>query len=175
MTPLPTSRREALLRGEKWYLTGLPCVHGHTDKRRAKTGECSACRVVGVQVWRKRNPEAVKAQLRKQYLEAPHKAAANARKWAKKNPAKVLAATRMRQAGKTLRTPKWLTADDFWLMQEVYELAAIRTTVTGVGWHVDHILPLHGKKVSGLHVPSNLNVVPARYNLRKANRFEVLT
>ena len=72
------------------------------------------------------------------------------------------------------RTPKWLTNDDFWMMSEAYELAALRTSMLGFSWHVDHEIPLRGKFVSGLHVPTNLRVIPAVDNQRKTNKFEVL-
>jgi hypothetical protein len=71
------------------------------------------------------------------------------------------------------RTPKWLTSDDMWLMEQVYELARLRQQITGGEWHVDHIVPLRGKNVSGLHVPLNLRVIPRALNQRKANKFEV--
>lgn len=73
------------------------------------------------------------------------------------------------------RTPMWLTEDDCWLMSEAYELAALRTAATGVKHHVDHIIPLRGKIVSGLHVPQNLQVIPWIDNQRKTNKFEVLS
>jgi hypothetical protein len=71
------------------------------------------------------------------------------------------------------RTPKWLTQDDFWVMREAYELAALRTKMFGFSWHVDHDIPLRGKRVSGLHTPNNLRVVPATVNQAKTNKFEV--
>jgi hypothetical protein len=77
---------------------------------------------------------------------------------------------RRRQAAKMQRTPKWLTEDDVWMMREAYKLAKIRTDMFGFSWHVDHVLPLQGKTVSGLHVPTNLQVIPWIENVRKHNK-----
>ena len=71
------------------------------------------------------------------------------------------------------RTPAWLTEDDKWVMEQAYELAALRTKMIGVEFHVDHIIPLRGHRVSGLHVPTNLRVITWMDNQRKTNKFEV--
>jgi hypothetical protein len=80
------------------------------------------------------------------------------------------------RASQLQRTPKWLTPDDHWMMEEAYDLAARRTALKSGGhaqWHVDHIVPLQGKTVSGLHVPLNLRVIPAAENSRQSNRWVV--
>lgn len=87
------------------------------------------------------------------------------------NKGKTNADTIKRRAAKLQRTPSWLTEDDYWMMEQAYELAALRTKLFGFQWHVDHILPLQGKYVSGLHVPTNLQVVPWLENVSKANRY----
>jgi hypothetical protein len=81
--------------------------------------------------------------------------------------------TAKRRYSKIQRTPAWLTEDDHWMIQEAYELAALRTKMFGFPWHVDHILPLQGKTVSGLHVPLNLQVIPGKDNVAKSNSYEV--
>jgi hypothetical protein len=59
------------------------------------------------------------------------------------------------------------------MIEQAYEIAALRTEMFGFSWHVDHVAPLLGKKVSGLHVPQNLRVIPGLENMSKGNRFEV--
>ena len=53
----------------------------------------------------------------------------------------------------------------------MFDLAVKRSIMTGIKWHVDHIIPLQGKLVSGLHTVENLQVIPAKINMRKGNRY----
>lgn len=78
-----------------------------------------------------------------------------------------------RRALKMQRTPGWLTDIDKERIQNEYKLAALQTKITGEKWHVDHIVPLQGKLVSGLHVPSNLMAMRGKDNISKHNNFEV--
>jgi hypothetical protein len=75
-----------------------------------------------------------------------------------------------RHIAKLKRTPKWLTKDDWILIQMKYELAMYLTEVTGMKWEVDHIIPLQGENISGLHVPNNLRVITKYENYNKGNR-----
>lgn len=86
------------------------------------------------------------------------------------NYPRMLAKRNKQHADKLQRTPAWLTEDDHWMIEQAYELAALRSQMFGFPWHVDHVLPLRGKTVSGLHVPINLQVIPGVENLRKGNR-----
>jgi len=66
--------------------------------------------------------------------------------------------------------PAWLGPDELWLMEEAYSFAAEKTKITGIKWEVDHVYPLQGKVVSGLHVPSNLQIIPAKMNRQKGEK-----
>jgi hypothetical protein len=69
-------------------------------------------------------------------------------------------------------TPPWLSPEQKSQIEFVYSHAKDCQIVTGEVYHVDHIVPLQGEAVCGLHVPWNLQVLPAEVNVRKSNRYE---
>jgi hypothetical protein len=71
------------------------------------------------------------------------------------------------------RTPMWLSPFDRLKIKCYYSVAAMLARNNGEPWHVDHIVPLQGKLVSGLHVPNNLQFLRGVDNIRKKNKFEV--
>lgn len=73
--------------------------------------------------------------------------------------------TRLAQA-----TPPWVDMKE---MKRVYMDCAHITAATGVEHHVDHIVPIKGRIVCGLHVPWNLRVLPAKLNRQKSNKHEL--
>lgn len=85
----------------------------------------------------------------------------------RRNMAATLARSSERKAHVKRATPKWV---DRAPIVAVYQQCIAATQTTGIPHHVDHIVPLRGKNVSGLHVSWNLTVVPAAENLRKGNR-----
>jgi hypothetical protein len=97
---------------------------------------------------------------------------ASVRAYRAANPEKMRALGARKKATLAKRTPKWLTADDWKAIEAFYAEAVRLTKETGMEWHVDHIIPLRGKTVSGLHVPGNLRVIPAEENMRKTNSFD---
>ena len=96
---------------------------------------------------------------------------ARAAKWQKNNPDKVNAITAKRRSAKLKRTPPWLNDNHLLQIQAFYSEAKQLSDQTGVLHHVDHIVPLQGKTVSGLHVPWNLQILTASENSSKHNRY----
>jgi hypothetical protein len=83
---------------------------------------------------------------------------------ASKKKSRSLRVSRNKQA-----TPKWLTKEHKQQIVNMYELMRDCRTVTGEDYHVDHIVPLRGENICGLHVPWNLQVLPAYVNINKSN------
>ena len=116
------------------------------------------------------NPEPFRAAVKKHYYANLEKERERAKAWREENKGLINFYTAKRKVARLQRTPAWLSEDDHWMIEQAYELAALRSKMFGFPWHVDHVIPLRGKTVSGLHVPINLQVIPGVENLRKGNR-----
>lgn len=95
----------------------------------------------------------------------PKKRAEISKKYYEENKAKVFSLCAQRRKRLSNATPKWLTLEQKRQIKMFY-------AATPVGYHVDHIVPIKGKNVCGLHVPWNLQYLPAAENLRKGVKHE---
>lgn len=100
---------------------------------------------------------------------------AQARATNRKNPARIKANKIKYEKKLSKATPAWLTKKDWDEMNAVYETARRLTQETGIKHQVDHIHPINGKTVSGLHVPRNLQILTQAQNVSKSNRYAELS
>lgn len=171
-------RYEAQQKGEKKYMSDKPCKRGHIDFRITATGSCVVCIKINeraryyadpvktklkVQKKYQANAEKIKAKRKDYYLsnidEERQKAILKSREWRKNNPKHRNALKAKYLADKSQRTPAWANLLE---IVQFYKKCP-------EGYHVDHIIPLRGKKVSGLHVLENLQYLSAIENMRKNN------
>ena len=138
---------------------------------------CKICLADRARLWREhrtlseeqKEKAKVKAALwRAQFPERNRKMKSD---WRVKNLDIKNAANSRRRSLKMKSLPPWLTKVQKDGMKAFYWLAKDLRAVTGCEYHVDHIVPLQGEFVCGLHVPWNLQVLPADINLSKGNTF----
>jgi|DEB0MinimDraft_10_1074344.scaffolds.fasta_scaffold10734_2 hypothetical protein len=115
----------------------------------------------------KENREAVLMAQRKWREKNRERERLRGREYSKNNPDKVRAQRARRHSAKLKATPSW---SNKFIVDEIYALAQERQEITGVPHHVDHIVPLQGNIVCGLHCEDNLQVLAAYDNLSKHNK-----
>lgn len=134
---------------EEW----LPLSDFYSRKSIQKgiTSTCKECTKGKAHDWKKDNPDKVLKTNRKYKKANPEKV----KLWNKLDNAR-------RRAAQLQRTPEWADQDK---IKKIYENCP-------KGYHVDHIIPLQGKTVSGLHIETNLQYLTPTENLKKGNKFE---
>lgn len=138
--------------------------------------------------WAARNPEKLAAKVLREKQTHPERIAARMAKylqahrgrmrdrnnaWRKAHPQKFAEYKLNRRAAELLRTPDWFGELDQFVMQEAVDVRSRRASATGVLWEIDHVVPLQGVRVSGLHVWNNVAVVPKMVNREKRNSYHV--
>lgn len=132
--------------------------------------------------YREANRDAINARRRERYKTYKGVANDRFRRWKSENPnyfsdykrrnkGKINAATAKRYAEKRKRTPPWLNEQHYIAIEACYIEAHRLLELTGIQFHVDHIVPIQSPMVSGLHVPWNLQVLPYYENIAKSNNF----
>jgi len=186
----PSTRKEAQHTGAMYYFTGLPCKYGHIAPRKTK-GAGSECLKVE---WTKSNEsraeyfkqynhrEEVKDRKNEWYVNNRETVINNAatrpahvlreyrNTWKSNNKTQVRADTKARRRKHREATPPWLTRKQKSEIRQLYQIAITMSKTTGEQYVVDHIVPLRGNDVCGLHVPWNLRVITQEENLKKSNK-----
>ncbi|MNK79370.1 hypothetical protein D3C87_990370 [compost metagenome] len=186
----PKTRKEAQLLGAKYYFTGEPCSRGHIAPRKTK-GACTICvREDSARSYESRKEyfkeynesEAGKEAKRRYYeknkevvmLKALARPAEDKRRYKNKykqnNPDLYKELTNARRKRFKAATPSWLQPHHKQEIRDKYRLAQAATKEFGVKYVVDHIIPINGETVCGLHVPWNLQVMRHEDNLAKSNK-----
>jgi hypothetical protein len=182
----PKTRKEAQATGAKFYFTGEPCVRGHIALRKTK-GSCLECVKEDWAVDNERRKEKPKTDAAKaagkRYYEKNRqaviaRAAARPAEEKRRNRAEykdrnvdvVRADTSVRKRRHREATPRWLTPAERLQMRDLYVQARKLTELTRERYVVDHIVPLRGESVCGMHVPWNLRVITQDENLKKSNK-----
>lgn len=127
---------------------------------------CKDC----VKLYQALNEEKI-SEYRKEYLIInKNKLSESGKEYRLDNKEKVNAKNARRRSNKLNATPRWLTQDENAQILNFYKEAQILKLLMGEEYHVDHIVPLQGENVCGLHVPWNLQVIPASENISKSNK-----
>jgi hypothetical protein len=119
-----------------------------------------------------KNKESISTKAKEKYLQNPETVKQRVKKWKEVNRGKHNARCMARHVLKMRSRLPCLSEDDLWMIEQAYDISILRSKMTGIKWHVDHIVPLKHKRVCGLHVPWNLQVIPASVNCSKRNHFE---
>jgi hypothetical protein len=155
------------------------CFNKRTASRDGLNASCVECRKTRRKTYQsekdyrkkyyKENKEENLQRVSQWYRDNPGKKVEHRKTHRKNNLLKVRRAEAEKNSRRRSQTPSWLTKEQKKKIMSFYELRDDVRLTTGEEYHVDHIVPLKGKNVCGLHVPWNLQVLPSDVNLSKWN------
>lgn len=132
---------------------------------------------VRTRAWAKANPEKRKAikdhHVQEWTLEQREAHREVCRQYKKNNPAVTRKNGSDYRAAKRKATVQWDTELTDFAHEEAFVLTVLREKLFGFAWELDHIIPLRGKRVSGLHVWNNFQVIPRDLNRKKRNHYVI--
>ena len=160
--------------------------HKSSDGKFGVVNICKSCKKVLMSEYYSYNRESILDKKQKLYLESDNLKNRN-KSWSENNKEKVRQSRKRwedsnkdikrennarRRAARKRAYPNWLTESDLELIKLHYLLARLLSECDCVEYHVDHIVPLQGENVCGLHVPWNLQIITAEENLSKYNKYK---
>lgn len=166
---IPKTRKDAIYLGVKFYNTGRTCKNGHQCDRHIGYG-CVDCLRLIQQDYRKRNQDKIQKKNSNYKKNNATKIAELNKSYREKNRSKRNYQNKKYKIQSRQASQMSLTEWDELVISEAYLLSQARTKETGFDWHVDHMIPLRAKYVSGLHCANNIQVIPAIMNLSKRNK-----
>lgn len=150
-----------------WVKANPDKVRAYRQKYRARTAEQQR---IAARAYRAANLEKVRESNRRSRAANREKVRESNRKARAAHLDRHCATQALRRAAKLQRTPAWA---DLGKIRSIYTDARGMAALLGEPWHVDHVIPLCGERVSGLHVHANLQLLPGRDNIEKSNRYEL--
>lgn len=155
---------------------GLEDYYNSKAEKDGKCHTCKNCAKNRSRRWAKDNIERANLASAKWARSNLQKRKAARAKWITNNSTTWQAIKRSKESRRRgtnkLATPKWLTCQHRAEIIELYTVASELQWLSNETLHVDHIVPLKNKEVCGLHVPWNLQILPAGENIRKSNSYE---
>jgi hypothetical protein len=188
---MPKTRGEAKATGAKYYFTGEPCKHGHIAPRKTK-GVCVECMkaeskaalITRADYFADYNKSEAGQKAKQDYYvrnksdviaraqaRPPEQKGAYKAKYKLANPDLYKELTNARRRRYREATPAWLSAEQKLEIRFHYRMAIALSRATGIPHAVDHIVPIQGEDVCGMHVPWNMQVITQDENLKKSNKF----
>jgi len=138
-------------------------------KKSGYTSRCKECMAEDARKYRVSDPEKSRTTSKKYRERNADKERARYTRYNKENPEVRAYHAALRRAKTKKATPAWLTAAQEGDIKMMYTLAKKFEGLCKIRYHVDHIVPLAGKDICGLHVPWNLQILPASVNIAKSN------
>ena len=140
----PEQKAKADVRRKRWD-------ERHPEKAQKMKDAAKEAKLIRSRQWAKDNPEKQKARTARYHKENPQKASER---------------SRLRRGAMKNRMVAWADQE---AIRKIYQ-DAVAYREAGIDCEVDHIYPLQGDWVSGLHCEANLQIISAHSNRSKQNR-----
>jgi len=188
------SRRNAIIQKLTKYYTGKACPNGHISERYVANYNCIACNEIHAKSFHENNPDKKELYMqrkmqdrsdhpekRKAWRDTNTKSIRLSNKkfqeshptyftdYRKNNPDIISKHRLKRRTCKKQASPSWYEKEQ---ISTLYQKRDELSKLWGIQLHVDHIVPLQGKNVCGLHCLDNLQLIEAKLNQKKYNKFK---